>query len=373
LRVVLTSANFRPHVGGIERFVEVLAGGLAARGHDVTVLCCRSEGAPEHERLDGFRVVRVPATSVLEARFGVPYPVPSPRLSRTLAHVLEGADVVHVQDALYATSVAALRAAHRRHIPTVLTQHVAFVPQRNATLDAVQRLAIASLGRVARLATIVVTLNPAVSDWVAETWRIPQPRVLPVGVPSPPSNLDRASVRRSFGISEDRFVALFVGRDVAKKGLDLVLAAGDPAYDLVAVTDRPASTAGALLIPFMSADRLHALISSVDAFVLPSEGEGFPLTLQEAFAAGLPVVTTMQPGYDHYLAADDVLVVERNADSVRDALLRLAGDAGLRGRLAARSLAVAERHFSLDRFVSAYEELYAEAQIATKNRAATTP
>ncbi len=361
MRILLSSANFRPHVGGIERFVEMLAGGLAARGHDVTIVCCRSGGAPLTER-DSFEIVRVPSTYVLERRLGIPYPVPSPALLRTMGRLLAATEVVHVQDAVYATSVAALLAARRRRVPSVLTQHVAFVPQANPALDAIERAALATIARGARLATIVATLNPAVAGWAARTWRIPEPRVLPVGVPPPPgAGSDRAATRRSFGLPEDGFVALFVGRDVPKKGLDIFLAAGDPAYELVAVTDRAPGAVRAKLLPFMPPDRLGELLYAVDAFVLPSEGEGFPLTLQEAFAAGLPVVTTMQPGYEHYLEPADVLAIDRDPGSLRKALVRLAGDDALRMTLAARSREVAERHFGLDRFVSAYEEVYAEA------------
>ena len=78
-RLLLATAYFRPHVGGIERFVEILAGGLADRGHDVTVLCCRTEReSPLYEELDGYVVERVPASNRLECHLGVPYPVPEP-------------------------------------------------------------------------------------------------------------------------------------------------------------------------------------------------------------------------------------------------------------------------------------------------------
>jgi glycosyltransferase involved in cell wall biosynthesis len=365
VRVLLTSANFRPHVGGIERFTETLAGALAARGHRITVLCCRSGAAPTRERLDGFEVVRVASSYALEKAAGVPYPLPSPALVATLRRLVADSDVVHVQDALYATSVAALLEARRRGVPSVLTQHVGFVAQRRRLLDAAQRAAIATLGRDARLATLVATLNPAVAEWAAHAFGIPEPRVLPVGVASPAPAGERRTLRASFGLPADRFLALFVGRDVPKKGLDVFLGAGDPAYDLVAVTDRTTAASGARLLPFMPPERLRDLLACVDAFVLPSEAEGFPLSLQEAFAAGLPAVTTMQPGYDQYLDADDVMVVERDPQSVRRALLAISENEEMARRLSARSRALAERHFGLDRFASAYETLYSEA-IATR-------
>jgi D-inositol-3-phosphate glycosyltransferase len=370
MRVVLVSANFRPHVGGIERFAEILAAGLAGRGHQVTVLCCRSGSAPRREVADGFAVVRIPSTYVAERLLGVPYPVPSPLpLVATLRGLLAEADVVHVQDGLYATSVAALALARRHEVPSVLTQHVGFVPQRSRLLDTLERAAIATVGRSARLATVVATLNRAVARWAQEQWRLGDVRVLPVGVPAHAAALhDRDELRRSFGLPRERFLALFVGRDVPKKGLDVFLGSRDAAYELVAVTDRAPAGDEAIVLPFMSPERLEELLACVDAFVLPSEAEGFPVSLQEALGTGLPVVTTSQPGYDQYLSPADVLFVERDPHSVRAALLRLVDDVELRRRLSERARAVAELHFGVDRFVAAYEELYAEAASIQSSR-----
>jgi D-inositol-3-phosphate glycosyltransferase len=365
VRILLVSANFRPHVGGIERFTEILAGGLALRGHAVAVLCCRSKDAPLQEEVDGFTVYRIPSAYALERRLNVPYPIPAPvRLVTRLHERLAEADVVHVQDVIYATSSPALVLAKRRRVASVLTQHVAFVPQRSPFLDMVQRGALATLGRCSRLATVVASLNPAVSRWVEQQWGVQGVSTLPVGIPRPPpARFGRAEVRRSFGLPERAFLALFVGRDVPKKGLDIFLAAADDAYRLVAVTDRSADAraAGTTILPFMSASRLQELLGCVDCFVLPSEGEGFPISLQEALAHGLPVVTTSQPGYEHFLTPQDVLYVERQPQAVREALRKLLVDGELRERLGERSRIVAERHFGMDRFVAAYEELYAEA------------
>jgi glycosyltransferase involved in cell wall biosynthesis len=167
------------------------------------------------------------------------------------------------------------------------------------------------------------------------------------------------------GLPESAFVVLFVGRAVHTKGFDLVSAATDPAYEIVAVTDAPAAPRpGLRVLGFMDAERLGRLQRAADAFLLPSRGEGFPLSLQEAMCAGLPVVTTMLPGYDRFLTADDVLVVPPDATAIRDALRRLADDAELQGALAARSAAVAARHFSADHFVDAYEDLYERLRAA---------
>ena len=289
MRIVLSSAISLPHVGGIERFTETLAAGLAERGHEVTVICSRYLDAPRQEQTDGYAIRRIPSSYLLERRLGVPYPVPAPRaLVSQVRQSIRAADLVHVQDALYATSVAALITASRHRVPSVLTQH----GLRSAGLaSALLRPRRARGSRhpggeahASRRGWRPITRRSPSGSRVAGAFTtlacFPSASCQAAGG-------DRATLRRSFGLAEDRFVALFVGRDVHKKGLDVFLEGADPAYDLVAVTDRPETTASATM-PFMSHQRLGELLQCVDAFVLPSVGEGFPLSLQEALAAGLP-------------------------------------------------------------------------------------
>jgi glycosyltransferase involved in cell wall biosynthesis len=365
LRVLLVSANFRPSVGGIERFVEILAEGLAERGHAVTVATC-TPGQPSQDG-GSVRVVRIPATDVMRERLNVPYPVPPPRACvRTLSELLQEADVVHVQDAIYATSVVSLLLARHVGVASVLTQHVGFVPQRRLLLDAGQHAAIRTLGHAARLADAVATYNPSVAEWARQTWGLDDVRVLPSGVlETTTSPAERAAVRAELGLPAGAFVGLFTGRDVPKKRLDVFLASGDPAYDLVAVTDRRgAAPNGARLVPFTTPERFGRLLAAADAFVLPSEGEGFPLALQEALLAGIPCVVTPGPGYELYLDESDVVFVPPEPEAIRKALVRLASDAAFREGLAERARAAGARSFGAGPFVAAYERLY---RIAVSN------
>jgi glycosyltransferase involved in cell wall biosynthesis len=340
----------------------LLAEGLAGWGHEVTVLCCRSGNAPLREH-GSVEVVRLPATYGLKRLWNVPYPIPSPpALVQEVRRLSRWADVVHANDALYVTSPAALGAARAASKPSVLTQHVAFVPQAARWLDTAEHVAIATVGRTARLASRVVSYNEDVARWAERTWGIDRVAVLPTGVAEPDAGgADRATLRREFGLAEDRFVALFVGRDVPKKRLDVVIGAADPSYDIVAVTDRAGTaTRGTRFLGFMPPERLQRLLLASDSFVLPSEAEGFPLSLQEALLAGLPCVVARVPGYRRHLREDDVIWVEPEPEDVRNALLRLASDETLRREQGERARAAGRREFGLERFVIAYERLYAE-------------
>lgn len=368
MHVLLVSSNFRPMVGGIERFTEVLAEALALRGHDVTVVCCRHRGAPRSETTRaGVHVVRTPATYLLHRLHRIPYPIPEPTsLFRTVGRLVAAAEVVHVQDVSYPMTSVALRLARRTRTPAVVTQHVGFVPQANRSLDLLERLAIWMFGKAVRHAEIVAAVTPPIATFLRQQWQLQDIRVVPPGVKLEAGSADRAAIRDSFGLPRERFLALFMGRDVPKKGLEHFLDARDDAYDLVAVTDGEIEPrANVHRLAFMEVQRFHELLRAVDAFVLPSAAEGVPIAIQEALTTGLPVLTTMNDGYDCYLRPGEVVPVERDGESIRCALKNILEDPRHREELARRATAAGKREFGIEGFGTAYEQLYVEARKKT--------
>jgi glycosyltransferase involved in cell wall biosynthesis len=109
------------------------------------------------------------------------------------------------------------------------------------------------------------------------------------------------------------------------------------------------------------------LLRNTDVFVLPSLSEGSPLALLEAMATGLPIVATAIDGVRE-IAEDRktaLLVPPGDAVRLRDAILELAGDAGLRARLGRNALTEARSAFRVEattrRYVQLYEDLLARS------------
>ncbi len=89
--------------------------------------------------------------------------------------------------------------------------------------------------------------------------------------------------------------------------------------------------------------------ASHDVFCLASVSEGLPVVLMEALASGLPAVTTRITGVPE-LVVDGVsglLVPPARPDLLADALERLAGDPGLRARLADGGVAAVRAGFDI--------------------------
>lgn len=125
---------------------------------------------------------------------------------------------------------------------------------------------------------------------------------------------DRVSkLRREFGISQDAFVALFVGKLIAKKNpLDFISAVKraacvDPSIHGVIVGSGPlesecrAGTADMLdrvhFASFQNQTQLPAYYALADALVLPSDGtETWGLVVNEAMACGTPCIVSSACG-----------------------------------------------------------------------------
>jgi glycosyltransferase involved in cell wall biosynthesis len=315
LRILIVSAFYERHGGGIEVVAGEMARALGRRGHDCRWAAAAFDEAP-HDPLIG--TVPLPASDPIEHWTGLPMPIPNARARRQLEREVAAADAVIVHDALYVSSILAARYASRHGKPWLLVQHIGAIPYTSALLRA-------AIGAANRLVTrrMLSRASQAVfiSDAVRGLFRTARlknpPALLFNGVDRdlfrPADKRVKARLRKSFGTSDERRQLLFVGRFVEKKGLPALreLAAANPQWDLSVVGSGPLDPAkwglrNVRLLGRKSRRELADLYRAADALVLPSVGEGFPLVVQEAMASGLPVFcgmdsATADPGAAHLL------------------------------------------------------------------------
>lgn len=362
LKIAMFAHNYVPHPGGLEVMVWNLARGLAER-HDVVLVSSAYDGVSGVSREDGFEVHRLPVTHFSE-RNGIPYPLPLGPGVRRAMKAVEGADIVHAHGALYAQTLLARRAARKAKAPLVLTEHVGFVEYPGAAVNGVQRLAwrLIGDGTVGR-SDALVALSSRVQTWLAgragRAVRFVGNGVDCVRFRSRSAE-ERLALRRSFGLPESEVLVIFVGRESAKKNLDIALAALRDDFTLV-VCGAKRGLVGERLIDLgiVRYERMADLFACADAMVHPATGEGFPLAVQESIASGVPVVLLWDDGYDRVLTRELVVACE-DAREVAPNLAALASDPARRAALSAAGRAWAERHWSWKANVAAYEEIYHE-------------
>jgi glycosyltransferase involved in cell wall biosynthesis len=187
----------------------------------------------------------------------------------------------------------------------------------------------------------------------------------------------RAAMRESLGIPPSALVMVIVANLIPYKGhLDLLHALGAanaslPDWRLLVVgrddgagasIRAAASKLGIDQKVLLLGQRLDVpeILSSSDIGLLVSHEEGFSNALLEGMAAGLPMIVTDVGGNREAVVDGEsgLVVPPHDPKQLCMAILRLAGDAALRGTLgAAARRRIAER-FTIDRCIEGYEALY---------------
>jgi glycosyltransferase involved in cell wall biosynthesis len=303
MRITLVTHFFPAHGGGVERVAGQLADGLAAQGIAHIDWHASDCDAPPPAS-PGLTAVPAGSCNIVERAVGVPYPLWSPAALLRLGRAVRSASVVHLHDCLYLPVLAAFAAARfGRRRAVVVTQHIGHVPYRNPILRAAHAAANRLLGAwVLGGADQVVFVSESVRAYFAERVRFRSPPLLiengvDTGVFRPCSAAERLERRAKLGIPPGKPLLLFTGRFVEKKGLGVLrelteripeahwLFAGwgpmDPAAWGRANVNVRLRLSHADLVP---------LYQAADLLVLPSVGEGFPLSVQEAMACGTPAL-----------------------------------------------------------------------------------
>jgi glycosyltransferase involved in cell wall biosynthesis len=187
---------------------------------------------------------------------------------------------------------------------------------------------------------------------------------------------DRLAVRREIGVGTDDLVILQVARlDYLKdhatalralarvagrrQNARLVLVGEGPELGKIRDLIRDSGLEANVLLLGLRKD-VPRLLAAADLFLLTSISEGIPLTLIEAMAAGLPVVSTRVGGVGEVVeeGVTGLLAASGDDEGLADGVLRLAADPVLRQHLGMRGRERARTHFSEDRMLADYLRLY---------------
>ena len=226
-------------------------------------------------------------------------------------------------------------------------------------------------------------LPVAVAEEVARSLRrlygIQQCRVISNGIPTDcyaSPKTPRSEWRARQGFSDDDVLFVCVARFAPQKNHVLLLKAfaqgpaSDPKAHLVLVgegvlreqLEEQAKNLGLTSqVHFLGLRTdIPDVLSAMDVFVLSSDWEGNPLSVMEAMASGLPIVSTAAGGVpDLFESGKEGFIVQPgDAQGLSHSMASLLGDQEARrslGRAAARR---AKENFDVSTMVQAYEELY---------------
>jgi glycosyltransferase involved in cell wall biosynthesis len=369
LRIVIGADTYPPDVNGAARFARQLATGLAGRGHDVHVLCPSGTGPAGTSKMDGVTVHRVRAhRTPMHPTFRVCLPGPA---RRAAAGLLDGLrpDVVHVQ-AHFVVGRALVRAAGRRNVPVVATNHFMpenispYVPMPDALRAVAARFAWWDLVRVFGTARVVTAPTPTAVRMLTAQGLGGRALAVSCGVDLSRFHWD--------GTGRDGATVLFVGRLDEEKRIPELLRAvatlpgvraeivgdgscraalGELAAEL-GITDR------VRFLGLVDEDELVAAYRRASVFCMPGVAELQSMATMEAMAAGLPVVAADAVALPHLVrpGVNGWLYPPGDVPALAKALGAALAEPG---PLGAASRELIDRHdvrHSLDTFESLYRQ-----------------
>ncbi len=355
LTVALLLSDGLESQGGIGRVMTYLSRGLGERHPDIDVIACRSrlssQGLAKHLSVPGalLRFVRqcrahkVGVVHINVARRGSTW---RKLLFATMTRMMGMKLVLHLHGSGYDAYYAQLPGFAQRRV-----------------------------SRLFNSADAVIALSPYWRDVLVNHIHVAPEKVHVIGngVPSP------AASRPEPSRSEVPTI-LFMGEVGERKGIDILLpalatlTAADLRWRAIVGGNGAVEEARARAEALGIADHIHfpgwvgeedvsRYMREADIFTLPSRAENQPLSILEAMAHGLPVVSTRVGAIPEQVLDGEsgLLVPPGDVQALADALARLVRDAGLRTAMGAAGKRHFARHYSLaacaDRFAALYRSL----------------
>jgi GalNAc-alpha-(1->4)-GalNAc-alpha-(1->3)-diNAcBac-PP-undecaprenol alpha-1,4-N-acetyl-D-galactosaminyltransferase len=329
MKLTLISSSLE--VGGAERVMSILANYWAARGWQITILTFDDGLEPPFYDLDK-RIDYRPLG--IENRDGYSFSALKDNLRRI--RILKKAIVASRPDVAISfvnkTNIMTLIACWGLKVPTIASEHVH--PAFGGLSKACQLL---QKWVYRRADLIMVQTHSALSFFPSaqgyQTFVMPNPVVLP----------DSDTIESQM-YTDDRHI-LAIGKLIHQKGFDLLLKAfaqiceAHPEWTLTILGEgEMRSELEDLCSQLSLQDRvfmpgvvrnIDAHLRKADIFALTSRFEGFPVTLCEAMACGVPVIATdclSGPREIIHNGIDGLLVVPENVDALAVGLDLLMSD-----------------------------------------------
>jgi glycosyltransferase involved in cell wall biosynthesis len=291
-----------------------------------------------------------------------------------------GHDLIHVHGD--AAALACLPLIGTR--PTVITLHGSHLLRRGRGMRG--RLARTGIRRAFARADTVIAVSESEGAFATEIAPFAARRIVVIhnGVAEPAtvSAADRDAIRSRLGVDTTSFVALLVGelsdRKQPKQFADAIAQVRREDQRVVGVIAGDGPLHGQLesrgddgLLLLGDRDDVHELIAASDAFVLPSLWEGLSYAMLEAMARSVAIVASDGPGNPDAVGESGLIFPAGDVGALAAALLRLAREPALRGRLGKSASTRARELFSLDRMTQATAAVYEGALGRARSEDAT--
>lgn len=341
------SAQYLPHMGGVERYTYYLAKELKKAGNEVVIVTSLTPGLKEREKTEGISIYRLPSFDFMDGR--MPVLKPGRSLKRAENELeKEKIDYVLINTRFYFMSLYGAKFAKKYNIPSGVIEHgSAHLTFNNRLFDVAERVYEHGITFILKLyCKDYYGVSNACCTW-SEHFGIKSKGILynAIDIDEVKELIDNPveDYRKKYGIVDEDIVVTFTGRMIKEKGIYelaealkcmdcdknvILFMAGDgpQLQDMKKLSaDINEYTGGKrkiICLGRLDFPHIAALLSCSDIYCLPSVSEGFPTSVLEAVAAKCFVITTYNGGARELIkdGQSGRILENNNSELLREAL-----------------------------------------------------
>lgn len=373
--------------GGTSEVIPRMCEALATAGQDIRLVTSAGDvpsDAALRAKVNGVDVRFCPLRSFPLLSF----PCVTKQYKKELFEGVVWADVVHVHGHWQEPGWLAIKFARRLGKPYVMQPHGFLAPERLKKSKWAKRIIGALIERpnLNRATAVIATAESEKRGIEQYSIRAPI-KIVPLGLDT--EALDAAarspSLLLRLGLDLAKKTLLYFSRLVPIKGLDLLaeawaqlpelhnawqlLIAGpdDRGYatEIQGLYSRMITDGSVIFSGPLYGNEKNALLKSVDAFVLPTRSENWGIAVQEALAAGLPVVCTK--GAPWKVIADEGAGewVDVSVSAIREGLCNvLSADDASRQKMGTVGKLIVARNFGWEGIAKKLIDLYEAVRVS---------
>lgn len=366
--------TYKPSINGVTQSVEMTAENLRKKGHTVYIIAPKvknyKDADPHVVRLDSVRYVREP-----EQRLGHPN-----SLSHFIALTGKKFDLIHCHGG-GSLNLLGFQIATMRGIPLVFTYHTLFTQYAHYILKGkiITPKLIKKMSELyCNLCDVVIAPSVKVEKELID-YGVHKPIVIVPGGTDTNffSKGDTKYLKNYLGISKDKKILLYAGRLGKEKNVEFLLdvfknvTLNNKQAVFVIVGDGPEKkklekkaqelgiSQNVLFAGFIEKKHMPDVYAGSDIFIFSSLTETQGLVVEEAQAAGLPIVAVSDPAINEMILHDKTGFVSENAPELfATNVLKLLQDESMRKNFSKNAKNYASAHFSVQNQVEELEIIY---------------
>lgn len=337
------SAQYLPHLGGVERYTYNLGKKLVENGNKVVVVTSNTEKLQNKEEMDNILVYRMPCFNLLNGRFPIlRFGKEGNNLYKELLSM--EIDEVIINTRFYIHSYFGVKYAKKKKIKPILIEHgTDHFTVNNKILDWFGALYEHGITwAIKRKCDNFYGVSKACSNWLRHFGIMSKGELYNAVDTNHINQIIRnvkRTIRDEYKLEKESIIITYAGRLVKEKGvqklitaflrvrenypnLDLFIAGDGDLYDeLKQINNSNIHILGK--VPF---EQVVRLMKDSDIFVLPTDyPEGFPTSVLEAVACNCFVITTEAGGSKELIINHDYGIVMK--DNTVDELIETLSEA----------------------------------------------